>query len=56
MRTLKISLLVFILSITISAQQEWFWQNPLPQGHTLFDVEFINSDEGWAVGDVYDDY
>jgi len=30
MRTLKISLLVFILSITISAQQEWFWQNRLP--------------------------
>ena len=51
MRTLKISLLVFILSITISAQEGWFWQNPLPQGNGLHAVDFVNSDIGWAVGE-----
>ena len=51
MRTLKISLLVFILSITISAQQEWFWQNPLPQGNTLHSVQLVSANVGWALGD-----
>ena len=51
MRTLKISLLVFILSITISAQQQWFWQNPLPQGNTLHSVQLVYENVGWAVGD-----
>jgi len=46
----KISLLVFILSITISAQEGWFWQNPLPQGNNLISVKFISPLIGWAVG------
>jgi photosystem II stability/assembly factor-like uncharacterized protein len=51
MRILKISLLVFILSITISAQETgWFWQNPLPQGNFLTDLTFVDSLNGWAVG------
>ena len=48
MRTLKISLLVFILSITISAQ--WEWQNPDPQANDLLDSYFIDAQNGWAVG------
>jgi len=52
MRTLKISLLVFILSITVSAQQGWFWQNPLPQGNTLNDIDFFDSYFGIAVGNT----
>jgi hypothetical protein len=52
MRTVKISLLVFILSISISAQNTgWFWQNPLPQGNTLNSVQLVSADIGWAVGD-----
>jgi len=50
MRTLKISLLVFFLSITISAQVGWFWQNPLPQGNTLESVCSTDSNEIFAVG------
>lgn len=49
MQTLKISLLVFFLTITISAQ--WEWQNPLPQGHRLNATKFISNNIGWAVGD-----
>ena len=48
MRTLKISFLVFILSITISAQ--WEMQSPLPNNRDLNAVQFINSNVGWTVG------
>ena len=48
MRTLKISLLIFILSITISAQ--WYQQNSgVP--FNLNSIFFIDSNTGWAVGD-----
>jgi len=50
MRTLKVSFLFFILSITISAQ--WFWQNPLPQGNTLNDISFCNENTGICVGNT----
>ncbi|MBE0572478.1 MAG: T9SS type A sorting domain-containing protein [Ignavibacteriaceae bacterium] len=49
MRTLKISLLVFILSITSSAQ--WEWRNPLPQANSLKKIFFTDSSTGWVVGD-----
>jgi photosystem II stability/assembly factor-like uncharacterized protein len=45
---------LFFFAIFLSntyAQQGWFWQNPLPQGNTLYDVFFLNSSEGWAVGE-----
>ena len=47
MRTLKISLLVFILSITISAQ--WYQQNSETDSN-LQSVFFINEHPGWACG------
>jgi photosystem II stability/assembly factor-like uncharacterized protein len=49
MRTLKIYLLVFILSTTISAQ--WEWKNPLPQANILKKIFFTDSSSGWMVGD-----
>ena len=48
MRTVKISLLVFILQITLSAQ--WQWQNPTPFGYNLFDIQFVNNSLGYASG------
>ncbi|HSW54624.1 MAG TPA: YCF48-related protein [Ignavibacteriaceae bacterium] len=50
MRTLKISLLVFILSITMPAQEGWFWQNPLPQGNNLESICSADSNTLFAVG------
>ena len=50
MQTLKISLLVFILSVTISAQEGWFWQNPYPTGNNLQSLHFIDNQTGWIVG------
>jgi len=48
MRTLKISLLVFILPITISAQ--WYQQNSGTTTH-LYSVFFIDENTGWTCGD-----
>ncbi len=49
MRTLKISTLVLLFSITASAQ--WEWKNPRPQANDLNDSYFIDEMNGWAVGD-----
>ena len=46
----KISLLVFTLSITISAQEGWFQQNEPVNSKTLNTVEFINDSVGFAAG------
>ena len=32
------------------AGDNWLWQNPRPQGATLYDVEFTTDLVGWAVG------
>ena len=45
-----LGLSLFLLSLSINAQQGWFWQNPLPTGNDLFSVHFIDSQIGWAVG------
>ncbi|RPH96886.1 hypothetical protein EHM69_00175, partial [candidate division KSB1 bacterium] len=37
------------LCITAYAQY-WEWQNPLPQGYSLYDIQFVNSSVGYAVG------
>ena len=49
MRTLKISLVVFILQIALPAQ--WYFQNPSPTLNNLNSIKFVNSEVGWAVGE-----
>src|SRR4030095_7549921 len=34
----------------IDTEAEWIWQNPLPQGNTLQDFYFIDTNNGFAVG------
>lgn len=29
---------------------DWYWQKPVPQGNTLYDVQFTSAANGWAVG------
>jgi photosystem II stability/assembly factor-like uncharacterized protein len=44
-------LLACLLSAGSShAQNLWEWQNPLPQGNALYDICFVDSLRGWAVG------
>src|SRR5438445_6618924 len=35
----------------IDAQARWVWQNPLPQGNTLYSVSFTSASTGTATGD-----
>lgn len=44
----------FLLSfsnVLLFSQNDWSWQNPLPQGNTLYSVSFADSLIGWAVGE-----
>jgi photosystem II stability/assembly factor-like uncharacterized protein len=41
--------LLFMPSNAAKAQN-WTWQNPLPQGHTLTEVFFSNANTGYTVG------
>jgi hypothetical protein len=51
MRSLKISLLVFILSIIISAQEQWYWQNPIPGNtYSIKKIYFFDEDNGVVIG------
>jgi len=46
-----LSILFFIFFIPNSlAQSGWFWQNPLPQGNDLIDINVLNQNEAIAVG------
>ena len=42
--------LIFILS-GVLLSQDWEWQNPLPQGNSLNDIQSVNPDLGFACGD-----
>jgi photosystem II stability/assembly factor-like uncharacterized protein len=35
-----------------SSSGQWVWQNPLPQGNTLQDFSFIDTNNGFAVGAI----
>lgn len=41
-----------LFSISPSFSQGWQWQNPLPQGNALRDVDFADSLNGTAIGDA----
>ncbi|HZW39501.1 MAG TPA: YCF48-related protein [Ignavibacteriaceae bacterium] len=46
----KLIVLVLFFSFSVFAQN-WIWQNPLPQGKTLNDVQILNANYIFAVGD-----
>lgn len=48
MRTLKISFLVLILSINISAQ--WYQHYPYPTNDDLLQIQFVSETTGWILG------
>jgi photosystem II stability/assembly factor-like uncharacterized protein len=39
------------LFLTQPAYPQWEWQLPKPQGNTLFNVQFVDTSNGWAVGE-----
>jgi photosystem II stability/assembly factor-like uncharacterized protein len=47
---IKLSILLFLLQNYIFTQDGWFWQNPLPQGNSLWDIYGFDSRNAIAVG------
>lgn len=45
-----IILSLFLCAVTLKAQYNWAWQNPLPQGNSLVCVFFLDKNTGWAAG------
>ena len=45
-----ILLLSIIFAIKLYPQENWYWQNPLPQGNNLFRVQFVNTNTAYAIG------
>ncbi|MGE5682685.1 MAG: hypothetical protein ACM34K_17595, partial [Bacillota bacterium] len=49
---MKIKLLTLLLAVSsVLTAGDWRWQNPKPQGNTLWDIAFYNDKYGYAVGD-----
>jgi len=46
------TLLFIVLQTALHSQPNFFWQHPLPTGNLLNSVRFMNSQTGFAVGDV----
>jgi len=51
-KTLFFIISIFIVSHSAHSQSGWFWLNPLPQGNSLNSIKFVNSQKGFAVGNV----
>ncbi len=51
MRPTVVFLLVLVFG-AVPTHAEWTWLHPQPQGHALYDVEFLDDDTAIAVGDV----
>ncbi len=47
---MKVLLLFFTFLITQNfyTQSSWSWQNPLPQGNSIFNIQFVNSTTAYA--------
>lgn len=45
-------LLVSLVFSNFTNAQDWYWQNPKPQGNLLQSVKFIDSNIGFAVGSL----
>ena len=43
-------MICFMCIMQVSAQNDWFWQNPIPQGNALFDIQIIDTETVVAVG------
>jgi photosystem II stability/assembly factor-like uncharacterized protein len=51
MKPLLFLFIEFLLfPLTLSAQDGWFWQNPLPQGNHLNDIDIVNDHLAYAIG------
>src|SRR3990172_3790567 len=52
MKTLPIIFVIpfVLLTPNLFSQSGWFWQNPIPQGNTLLEIQSVSSEVGYASG------
>lgn len=53
MKAIKYSILLTIWALTLSPlflYSQWIWQNPLPQGNSVLNLNFLNENIGFVVG------
>ncbi|MEZ4689250.1 MAG: hypothetical protein R3A12_03355 [Ignavibacteria bacterium] len=51
MKILYVLVLLLTLDQTnVYSQNEWYWQNPYPQGNRLRSVHFTDMNTGWTAG------
>ena len=50
--TMKISLMLFLTNLPLFSQQSdnWMWLNPQPQGNTIYAMDFVDNNTGYAAG------
>ncbi|MBK8552069.1 MAG: hypothetical protein IPL53_13805 [Ignavibacteria bacterium] len=50
--TMKISLMLFLTNLPLFSQQtdNWMWLNPKPQGNSLYAIDFVDNNTGYAAG------
>ena len=50
--TMKISLMLLLTNLPLFSQQtdNWMWLNPKPQGNTLYAMDFVDDNTGYAAG------
>jgi photosystem II stability/assembly factor-like uncharacterized protein len=51
-KLLIVLIFYYSLFITHYSLSQWVYQNPLPQGVKMRDVDFVNQNTGWAVGQL----
>ncbi|MBK7966017.1 MAG: hypothetical protein IPK10_12535 [Bacteroidetes bacterium] len=51
MKSFSLSLISFILLLSLSTSAQWSWQHPIPQGNNFLKLRFLNASTGWAAGD-----
>jgi photosystem II stability/assembly factor-like uncharacterized protein len=50
--TMKISLMLLLTNLPLFSQQSdnWMWLNPKPQGNTIYAMDFVDNNTGYAAG------
>lgn len=52
MKIYKVSLISLVITaVSLNANSQWEKQSPLPTESTIYDVCFVNDQQGWIVGD-----
>ncbi len=49
LKSFLLSSLIYLISASTYSQNGWIWQNPLPQGNSMSNLQFVNSTTAYAL-------